>query len=71
MDLDSSLYMLGHLGAGFAGVNLASMGLFDVNLLTELIGTGTLYTGTVGLIGVAGMQTLVDGCYDKMMAYME
>ena len=52
---DYLAFLLVSIGA----INWGLVGLFDLNIVTEVLGTGTLTTVVYGLVGLAGLTDLL------------
>lgn len=61
MDTEQAVYVGGHVLAGVGAINWGLVGVADMNLVTQVLGTGTLTTVTYSLVGLGGVQTLADG----------
>lgn len=62
----SAGYIAGHILAGVGAVNWGLVGLFDFNLVANLLGTGMASTVVYGLVALGGLQVLSDGIMDTM-----
>ena len=65
MDLVRSFYPVAFLIVCLGALNWGIVGLFDTNVFSEILGTGTLLDITYVVVGIAGLM-LVPKVLDEM-----